>query len=286
MSGSADTGLGTLFLVPTPIGNFRDITLRAMDVLGAAPVLAAEDTRKALTLLHALDIEAGRLVSYYDHNEQSRTAELMRVLTAGQDVALITDAGTPLVNDPGYRLVTAALADGVRVVPLPGASAALTALIGSGLPPQPFEYVGFLPRKSAARRAAAQALAAGPATLILFEAPHRLAETLADLHAVLGDRAAALARNLTKPTEEFTRGRLSEISAALPDPAQIRGEYTLVVAGAAERDTTADEDLADRLAAALLARGLEPHAVRDVLREVTALPRNLVYERVQAAQQS
>jgi 16S rRNA (cytidine1402-2'-O)-methyltransferase len=284
MATDIEAAPGTLFLVPTPIGNFRDITLRAIDVLRDAAVVAAEDTRKARTLLHALDVEA-RLLSYYDFNEKARSEQLLKMLQAGQDVAVITDAGTPLVNDPGYRIVGAAIANGIRVCPLPGPSAVLTALIGSGLQSHRFDYVGFLPRKSAARQAACAALADLPAALIFFEAPHRLTEMLIDLREVLGDREAALARNLTKPDEEYLRGTLSVIIAELTDRGEVRGEYTLVVAGVAERETTADEDLADRLARSLLGHGVEPHAIRDVLKEVTGLPRNKVYERVQLAQQ-
>jgi 16S rRNA (cytidine1402-2'-O)-methyltransferase len=283
MAEGTSPGPGTLFVVPTPIGNLRDITLRAIDVLRSAEVVAAEDTRKARTLLRALDIKAN-LVSYYDFNEKSRSLQLLRVLLAGKDVALITDAGTPLVNDPGYRVVTAAIASGARVSPLPGPSAALTALVGSGLPVQRFEYVGFLPRKSAARRAAAAALADLPATLIFFEAPHRLRDTLGDLHDVLGDRNAALARNLTKADEEYLRGPLSEIAAEYDVRREIHGEYTLLVAGAQQRDTSASEALADRIAQVLLQHGVVPHAVRDLVMEVTGLPRNRVYERVGLAQ--
>jgi 16S rRNA (cytidine1402-2'-O)-methyltransferase len=283
MAAEHEAAKGTLFLVPTPIGNFRDITLRAIDVLHAAAVVAAEDTRKARTLLHALDVDA-KLLSYYDFNEKARSEQLLKLLQAGQDVAVITDAGTPLVNDPGYRIVGAAIANGIRVCPLPGPSAVLTALIGSGLQSHRFDYVGFLPRKSAARKAACAALADLPAALIFFEAPHRLIEMLADLREVLGDREAALARNLTKADEEYLRGPLSTIIAELTDRDEVRGEYTLVVAGAAERETTADEDLADRLARSLLTHGVEPHAIRDVIKEVTDLPRNRVYELVQLAQ--
>jgi 16S rRNA (cytidine1402-2'-O)-methyltransferase len=283
MAEAAHPSLGTLYLVPTPIGNFRDITLRALDVLRSVSVVAAEDTRKARTLLRALDIEA-RLLSYYDFNEKSRSVQLLRKLQAGEDVAVITDAGTPLVNDPGYHIVTAAIASGARVCPLPGPSAVITALIGSGLPSHRFEYVGFLPRKSAARQAAAAALAGLPATLIFFEAPHRLADTLADLQEVLGDRSAALARNLTKPDEEFLRGPLSAIAAELAGRGEVRGEYTVLVAGVEKPETDATEDLADRMAQALLQHGVQPHAVRDVVREVTGLPRNRVYELVQGAQ--
>jgi 16S rRNA (cytidine1402-2'-O)-methyltransferase len=285
MATDIEAAPGTLFLVPTPIGNFRDITLRAIDVLASAAVVAAEDTRKARTLLHALDVEA-RLLSYYDFNEKARSEQLLKMLQAGQDVAVITDAGTPLVNDPGYRIVGAAIANGIRVCPLPGPSAVLTALIGSGLQSHRFDYVGFLPRKSAARQAVCATLADLPAALIFFEAPHRLTEMLTDLREVLGDREAALARNLTKQDEEYLRGPLSSIIAELTDRGEVRGEYTVVVAGAAERETSADEDLADRLAKSLLSHGVEPHAIRDVIKEVTDLPRNLVYERVQLAQKT
>jgi 16S rRNA (cytidine1402-2'-O)-methyltransferase len=277
-----DTAAGTLYLVPTPIGNPRDITLRALDVLAVVAVVAAEDTRKARTLLRAHGLEAS-LLSYYDFNEQARTPQLLRTLLAGQDVAVITDAGTPLVNDPGYRIVTAALEAGIRVSPLPGPSAVLTALVGAGLPSHRFEYVGFLPRKSAARRSAVAALAAAPATLIFFEAPHRLLETLADLREVLGDRAAALARNLTKPGEEFLRGPLSAIEAELAARGAVRGEYTLVVAGAEPAAGTASEELAQRVALALLERGIAPSVAREVVSEVTGLPRNQAYDLVQQA---
>lgn len=283
-AAGAEAAAGTLYLVPTPIGNVRDITLRAIDVLRAAPLVAAEDTRKARTLLRALDIEA-RLVSYYDFNEDARSRELLAALREGRDVALITDAGTPLVNDPGYRIVTAAIADGIQVVPLPGPSATLTALIGSGLATHRFEYVGYLPRKSAARRAAAAELAGVQATLIFFEAPHRLLETVSDLLAELGDRSAALARNLTKEGEEFLRGPLSRIAAELAGREAVRGEYTLVVAGAEKGTTSASEDLAARLARALLARGMPARTARDVVMDVAGLPRNQAYELVRLAQE-
>jgi 16S rRNA (cytidine1402-2'-O)-methyltransferase len=285
MATDIEAAPGTLFLVPTPIGNFRDITLRAIDVLSSAAVVAAEDTRKARTLLHALDVEA-KLLSYYDFNEKARSEQLLKILQAGQDVAVITDAGMPLVNDPGYRIVEAAIANDIRVCPLPGPSAVLTALIGSGLQSHRFDYVGFLPRKSAARQAVCATLADLPAALIFFEAPHRLTEMLTDLQEVLGDREAALARNLTKPDEEYLRGPLSAIIEELTDRGEVRGEYTLVVAGVAERETSADEDLADRLAQSLLNHGVEPHAIREVIKEVTDLPRNRVYERVQMAQKT
>lgn len=278
-AGAAEPG--TLYLVPTPIGNPGDITLRALEVLRSVPVIAAEDTRKAMTLLRAHDITA-RLVSYYDHNEQARSPQLLRTLAGGQDVALITDAGTPLVNDPGYRIVTAAIADGIRVRPLPGPSAVITALTGAGLATHSFHYAGYLPRKSAARRAAAEALARVPATLIFFEAPHRLLEALGDLREVLGDRDAALARNLTKPGEEYLRGRLAQIEAELAARDEVRGEYTLVVAGAGE--DTGSEELGHRLARSLLGHGVQPSVIRDVVRDVAGVSRNDAYDLVRRAQ--
>lgn len=283
-AGTEPDSSGTLFLVPTPIGNPRDITLRAIDVLSAVSVVAAEDTRKARTLLRSLKAQP-KLISYHDVNERSQSGQILRLLAAGQDVALITDAGTPLVNDPGYRAVSGAIAEGFRVCPVPGPSAVLTALIGSGLASHRFLYAGFLPRRAAARQAALAELAALPATLIFFEAPHRLSGTVADLLAVLGDRKAAVARNLTKADEKYLRGSLSAIAGQLASWDEVRGQYTLAVEGAPEREATSAEDLAARIARALLRRGSPAHTVRDVVREVTGLPRNDVYRQVQAAVQ-
>lgn len=283
--GATGAAGGTLFLVPTPIGNVRDITMRAVDVLGSVRVIAAEDTRVAGTLLRTLGIRA-RLLSYHDFNEQARSEQLIGLLLAGQDVALISDAGTPLLNDPGFRIVGAAIAAGVRVCPLPGPSAILTALVGSGLPCHRFEYVGFLPRKSAARQAAIGQLASQPATLVLFEAPHRLRATVADLRAGLGDREAVLARNLSKRDERYLRGPLSVIEAELAASDQVRGEYTIVVAGASGPDLAAADQLGDRLIGALLRHGVAPRVVRDVARNVTGLPRNRIYQRLAELQQA
>lgn len=275
---------GTLYLVPTPIGNPRDITLRAVDVLRQAGIVAAEDTRHTRSLLHALDIAGeveARLLSYHDHNEESRTRQLLAALHDGVDVALVSDAGMPLVNDPGYRVVVAAIADDIRVCPLPGASATVTALVGSGLPVHHFQYVGFLPRRAAARRAALERLRATDATLIFFEAPHRLLETVDDMRDVLGDRPAALARNLTKADERFLRGPLSAVADELREQDTVRGEHTLVVAGAEVGD--GDDEaraMATRLADVLLRNGVSTRQARDVVREVTGLPRNQVYELV------
>jgi 16S rRNA (cytidine1402-2'-O)-methyltransferase len=253
-------------------------------VLRGAELVAAEDTRKARTLLRELGIGA-RLISYYDFNEQSRAAELLGILQAGKNIAVITDAGSPLVSDPGYRIVTAAIKAGVRVIPLPGPSAALTALIGSGLPAHEFRFAGFLPRKPAARRVAITALASPPETLIIFESPHRLLDSLTDLRHVLGDRKVALARNLTKADEEYLRGPLSEIVAQIAERNAVHGEYTVVIEGARPQEAAQlAAGTADQIVQVLLHHQVPPHVVRDAIREVTGLPRNDIYRRVQLAQ--
>ncbi|HEY2442474.1 MAG TPA: 16S rRNA (cytidine(1402)-2'-O)-methyltransferase [Streptosporangiaceae bacterium] len=280
--GDSGTVAGTLYLVPVPIGNPRDITLRAIDVLGQVGIVASEDTRHARTLLAPLGIET-RLLSYHDHNEEARSPQLIAALREGTDIALVSDGGTPLVNDPGYRLVTAAIAAGIRVCPLPGTSATITALIGSGLPMHRFHYVGFLPRKAAARRSALGEVKAIDAALVFFEAPHRLAATVLDMHEVLGDRPAALARNLTKADEAFSRGTLAGLAAGLAAQQDIRGQYTIIVGGAGEEIRDEMQLLADRLADALLRHGADSRLAREVVREVTGLSRNWVYERIALA---
>ena len=253
---------GTLFIVAVPIGNPDDITLRALQVLRAVGLVAAEDTRHFATLARHHAIEA-RSVSYHDHNEESRTRELIERLRAGEDVALVSDAGTPLVSDPGYRLVRAAIDEGLPVTSLPGPSAITTALAASGLPPHPFRFVGFLPRTAAARRSALEALRNDEATLIAFEAPRRLADTLRDALAVLGDRSACIARNLTKPHERYQRGPLSVLLAELEVEGEVRGESTLLVGGAADRSGSAADAEVD--AALLLAADAPARAVQELL---------------------
>lgn len=283
-AGAGQTG--TLYLVPTPIGNPGDITMRAVDVLRQVAIVAAEDTRHARSLLGPLGVSP-RLVSYHDHNEETRSRQLLGALRDGQDVALVSDAGTPLLNDPGYRVVTAAIAAGIRVCPLPGASAAITALVGSGMPVNRFHYVGFLPRKAQARRAALAGLAGVDAALIFFEAPHRLLATVADMADVLGDRPAALACNLTKEDESYLRGSVAAILAELTAREVIRGQYTMVVAGApAAQESSGVQALASRLASALLRHGAGLRLTREVVQEVTGLPRNWVYEYVQHEKQA
>lgn len=221
--------MSALYLVATPIGNLEDITLRALRVLREqADIIACEDTRQTQKLLEHFEIRKP-LLSYHEHNEASRTAELIDALERGKSVALVSDAGTPLVSDPGYRIVAAAIEHGVAVVPLPGASALLAALAASGLPSNDFRFIGFLPAKSGARRKALQALIGESATLIAYESPHRILETLSDMAEIFGDRHMALAREITKIHEQFLRGSAGAIRAELEKRGSVRGEITLVI---------------------------------------------------------
>lgn len=270
-----------LYLVATPIGNLGDITLRALRTLASADVVLAEDTRVTKTLLAHYGITTP-LFSYHEHSGASVRDRMIGRLREGQTVALVSDAGTPLISDPGFRLVEAAIAEGLPVVPLPGASAVLAALVASGLPTDRFFFEGFLPPKSAGRRARLAALAAIPGTLVLYEAPHRLAAALADAQAVLGDRQAAVARELTKLYETVRRGTLGELVAAYPEGAAVRGEIVVLIAPSTDgaRAEEAAATLDDRLGAALA-----DHSVKDAAALVaieTGLPRRDVYARALA----
>lgn len=265
---------GTLYLVPTPIGDPRDITLRALEVLRVVAVVAAEDTRHYLTLARHHGLPR-RAVSYHDHNEAQRSPQLIERLRAGDDVALVTDAGTPLISDPGITLVRAALAEGLAVTALPGASAVTTALAASGLAPLPFRFVGFPPRTAARRRSFFAALADDPATIVAFEAPHRLRAALADARASLGDRDACVARSMTKPHERFERGRLSELEALLAEEGTVRGEATVVIAGS---EAPAELPDARQDAALLAASGASVRTTAEFLVRRHALPKRRAYE--------
>ncbi len=265
---------GTLFVVAVPIGNPDDLSSRARHALASVAVVAAEDTRHFATLARHHGIET-RAVSYHDHNEDARSRELLERLLAGDDVALVSDAGTPLVSDPGYRLVRAAIEAGVAVTSLPGASAVTTALAASGLPPHPFRFMGFLPRTAAARVAAFEAVARDDATLVAFEAPRRLADALRDALAVLGDRPACVARNLTKPHERYQRGSLSELVAELEGEGEVRGESTVLIGGALDRPSVSAEAEAD--AGLLLAGGAPARAVQQLLVARHGLTRREAY---------
>ena len=222
---------GTLYIVATPIGNLEDITQRALRILRDVNMIACEDTRHTRKLLNHFGIDA-KTVSYHEHNETERTAELCESLSAGKDVALVSDAGTPLVSDPGFRIVNAAIEKGIAVVPIPGAAAFVAALSASGLASDQFLFAGFLPPRPAPRKVKLEELSALNATLIFYEAPHRIGATLRDARAVLGNRHAVVGRELTKLHEEFARGTLGQLSETFADPAKARGEIVLMIAGA------------------------------------------------------
>jgi 16S rRNA (cytidine1402-2'-O)-methyltransferase len=266
---------GVLYVVATPIGNLEDVTYRAVRVLGEVDLIAAEDTRAAQVLLDRYGIRRP-LVSYFEGNEVERAAELVARLAAGATVAVISQAGTPAISDPGYRVVAAAQAAGARIEVIPGPSAAVTALVAAGLPTDRFLFLGFPPRTEARRRELFARLKPLEATLVLYEAPGRVAETLADLEAALGPREAAVARELTKIHEEVVRAPLPELRARYAD-APPRGEVTLVVAGAPAGTAAEEVDVTAELRAGLAAgRPLGEVAAELSLR--TGKPRRAIYQ--------
>lgn len=237
--------MNTLFIVPTPIGNLEDITLRALRVLREVALIAAEDTRTTRFLLQHYEIQTP-LTSYHEHNKLGKLEAIFTALETG-DVALVSDAGTPGISDPGYELIAEAIARGVRIEPLPGANAILTALVGSGLPTDGFVYLGFLPRKSSARRALLEGISAERRTLVAYESPNRLLDTLQALHEILGERPVCVARELSKLYEEFVRGSLPQVLAHFAETAP-RGEITLVIGGALAASNVAWDEEQVRLA--------------------------------------
>lgn len=266
---------GALILAATPIGSSRDASDALRDLLTRADVVAAEDTRRAVTLLRRLGITAaGRIVSYFEGNESERTPELVEAARQGATVALVTDAGMPSVSDPGYRVVTAFLDAGLRVTALPGPSAVLTALAVSGLPVDRFCFEGFLPRKSGERRRRLESLATEERTMVCFEAPHRLAEFLDDAASALGgERRVAVCRELTKPHEEVFRGTLDEARAWAAEG--VRGEVTVVLDGAQLEDLSADDALA--LVRARMADGMKLSAAVAEVAKLTGTRKKDLY---------
>lgn len=268
-----------LYVVATPIGNLRDITLRALDVLRGADVVFAEDTRQARKLFAAHGVST-RLEAYHEHNAEQARPKALAALEAGRRVALISDAGTPLVSDPGYKLVRAVAEAGHRVTPIPGASALLAGLVVAALPTDRFLFAGFLPPKAGARRAALAELGAVPATLVFYESGPRLAESLADMASVLGSRSAAVARELTKLFEEVRRAPLSELAAHYAQAGAPKGEIVVLV-GPPPEPAPADEAAIDAALAEALAR-LSPSAAAAEVAERLGAPKRVVYQRAMA----
>jgi len=275
---------GTLYLVATPIGNLEDITHRAVRLLREVSVIACEDTRHTRKLLNHYGINT-RTISYHEHNERERALELLRLLEAGSDVAIVSDAGTPGISDPGFQLARLAIESAVQVVPVPGPSALIAALIASGLPTDEFFFGGFLPARSGARRKRLAELSPVPATLVFYEAPHRIAAALKDAHEILGEREAVVARELTKMHEEIARGRLSELAARFSSSKSARGEMVLIVDRTvikAELEDTAPVVSIAALVTALEAEGLDHRAALKKAARELGLSRDEAYRRLVA----
>ncbi|HEX6739573.1 MAG TPA: 16S rRNA (cytidine(1402)-2'-O)-methyltransferase [Vicinamibacteria bacterium] len=271
---------GILYVVATPLGNLQDITLRALETLRSVSLVACEDTRHTARLLAAHGIRAP-LTSYFEHNERWKGERILEALRGGRDVALVSDAGTPGISDPGYRLVRDARAEGLPVVPVPGASAAVAALSVSGLPTDRFLFVGFLPARAGGRRQALEELAARRETLVFHESPLRAAAALRDMAQAFGDREAFLCREATKLHEEYRRGRLAELAAELEARAAVKGEIVLVVAGAPEAAAAGDrEEISVESAfAELVAQGRTRRQAAKELARRLGLPAREVYRR-------
>ncbi|MGD9583916.1 MAG: 16S rRNA (cytidine(1402)-2'-O)-methyltransferase [Lysobacterales bacterium] len=269
---------GRLYVVATPIGNRDDLSARAIATLQAVDTIACEDTRHSAPLLSAIGSKA-RLFALHDHNEQQASDALIALLAKGADLALISDAGTPLISDPGFRLVQKAAAAGFPVVPIPGPSALIAALSVAGLPSDRFSFEGFLPAKSTARRAVLQALSGDPRTLIWYEAPHRIAETLGDAVVVFGpERAGVIARELTKTFETVLRGSLGELVTRVnADPNQQRGEIVLLVAGAPVAEASVRQLAEGERIFALLRQELPASSAVRLAAAISGAPKNALY---------
>jgi 16S rRNA (cytidine1402-2'-O)-methyltransferase len=265
---------GALYLAATPIGNLEDITLRALRILrDEVSLIACEDTRQTQKLLQHFEIRKP-LTACHEHNEISRCDEILTILGSGQSVALLSDAGTPLISDPGYRIVRAAVDGGFSVIPIPGASAALAALAASGLPTDEFRFIGFLPPKTHARRKLFEEMHSEQATVIAYESPHRILESLADMAEVFGERPIVLARELTKIHEEFLRGSAAQVLAILQERGNVKGEITLVIGRAVGQILIGDptEEVAK-----LQASGMERMQAIKLVAKQLGLPKREVY---------
>lgn len=277
---------GMLFLVGTPIGNLEDITFRALRTLKEADLIACEDTRRTQQLLTHYKIKTPT-ISYHEHNELTRAAELMIELEQGSHIALVSDAGMPVISDPGYRLVSLAIRHGIPVVPIPGASAFVAALSAAGLPVDKFRFLGFLPSKKAARRKALEELEGTSKTLVFYEAPHRLLDMLVDLRDLLGDPPVVLAREVTKVHEEFVRGSASEVLGQVRKK-PVKGEITVLAAPQLAPRATANgtKSIREEIEHVMVAEGLNERAALKVVARQRRLTRSEAYRQLQAEKTS
>jgi 16S rRNA (cytidine1402-2'-O)-methyltransferase len=267
-------GPGSLYIVATPIGNLEDITLRALRVLKEVDLIAAEDTRRSRILLNHYGIVTP-LTSYHEHNEKTKARQLVGRLTHGNNLALVSDAGTPVISDPGYRLVVEALRGGIRVVPIPGACALTAVLSAGGLPTDRFVFEGFLPAKRKERRERLRTLSGEGRTLTFYEAPHRLIETLNDLIEILGDREIVVAREVSKIHEEFLRGRLNEVAEEIRNR-EIRGELTLLVSGSQEQSEISQDQINAEIRK-LKNKGMRVKEIAEILGEKFGYSKKEIY---------
>jgi 16S rRNA (cytidine1402-2'-O)-methyltransferase len=273
---------GVLYVVATPIGNLEDITHRAVRILREAGLIACEDTRQTRKLLDHYGIHTP-VISYHEHNEAARAEELAARLEEGLTIAQVSDAGMPGISDPGYRLIQLAIARGITVTPVPGASAVIAALVGSGLPADVFEFHGFLPARSGQRRTALEALRSVPHTIVLYEAPHRIRETLEDIASVLGGgRQVVIARELTKVHEEFIRGSVSDVLRRLQER-ELKGEITLLLGAGESGPAAVERSLAERLQEIMREQKLDEKAALKILAKERGLAKSEVYREVQRA---
>ena len=272
----SDKGLGTLYVVATPIGNLEDITLRAVKVLKEADLIACEDTRRTRKLLSHLGIEGKRLVPYHEHNEREQSERLISLLKEGSSVALVSDAGTPCISDPGYRLVSLARKEGIPVFPVPGASAVVAALSASGFPTDRFFFGGFLPRKEKALKEELKEAFSRPYTSVYYESPHRLERTLKLISELFPDREIGIYREITKLNEEFLRGKAEELLSYLSSEGKLKGEIVLLIPPGEE---TTSEVNPDELLRKLLSEGLSVKEAAKEAARVTGLPKRELYRR-------
>ena len=268
---------GTLYVVATPIGNKDDITLRALDILRQVDVIAAEDTRKTRRFLSQHNVK-GSLISYHEHNEKERTPDLINKLKDGVSIALVSNAGTPSVSDPGYRLIEAAATADINLVPIPGVSAATAALSVAGLPTDSFTFIGFLPKKKGKRLRLLGELANQPRTLIFYESPKRILSLLEEIFDTMGNRAGILAREMTKLHEEFIRGELTEIFDTLKDRSEIKGECALLVAGCADAGLTNWETIRSEIRTALESKNDSLSKTVKNIAQKYGISKNRIYE--------
>lgn len=273
-------GKGTLYLVPTPIGNLKDITFRTLDILNEVDLICAEDTRNTLRLLNHFEIKTPQ-ISFHEHNTKERIPYLLEKLEQGENLAQVSDAGTPSISDPGHELVEACIENDIAVVPLPGANAAISALIASGIVPQPFLFYGFLPRKKSEQKKTLEELKPQTATLIFYEAPHRLKKTLEAMLAVFGPRKVALCRELTKRYEEFLRGTLED-AVEWASKGEVRGEFVVIVEGANEAqkevaDPARQLPLAKQVDLLITQKGLKTNAAIKEVAKANGLKKQVVY---------